>query len=115
TLLPVVLPHNARYAYSVGSLLKILPMPPRPPLLIGLFAIVAALARPAGAGDSWPGFRGPTADGRSDAKNLVTTWGEKENVRWKTAIHGKGWSSPVVLGNQVWVTTADEVAAEKAP
>src|SRR5262245_25192799 len=65
-------------------------------------------------GDSWPGFRGPTADGRSDAKTLVTTWSEKENVRWKTAIHGKGWSSPVVLGNQVWVTTADEVPAEKA-
>jgi outer membrane protein assembly factor BamB len=67
------------------------------------------------AGDSWPGFRGPTADGRSDAKTLVTTWSEKENVRWKTAIHGKGWSSPVVLGNQVWVTTADEVPAEKSP
>jgi outer membrane protein assembly factor BamB len=67
------------------------------------------------AGDSWPGFRGPTADGHSDAKGLVTTWSETENVRWKAAIHGKGWSSPVVLGKQVWVTTADEIAAEKSP
>ena len=40
---------------------------------------------------------------------MPTQWSEKENVRWKAAIHGKGWSSPVVLGEQVWVTTADEV------
>jgi outer membrane protein assembly factor BamB len=77
---------------------------------------LAALILGAGlafAGDSWPGYRGPTADGRADAPNLVTTWGEKDNVRWKTAVHGKGWSSPVVLGDEVWVTTADEVAADK--
>ena len=89
-------------------------MPPRSPLLLaGL--LVGVLASGAVAGDSWPGFRGPTADGRSDAKNLVTTWSETENVRWKTAVHGKGWSSPVVFGKQVWVTTADEVPAEKGP
>jgi outer membrane protein assembly factor BamB len=81
-----------------------------------LALLALALASPlVSGGDSWPGYRGPTADGRSDSKNLATTWSEKENVRWKTAIHGKGWSSPVVLGNQVWVTTANEVAAEKGP
>ena len=80
----------------------------RPTLSALLLAASVSLA-----GDSWPGFRGPTADGHSDAKNLATTWSEKENVRWKTAIHGKGWSSPVALGNQVWVTTADEVMGEK--
>lgn len=67
------------------------------------------------AGDAWPGFRGPSADGRSDAKDLPTTWSETENIRWKAAIHGRGHSSPVVLGNQVWVTTADEVMGEKKP
>ncbi len=71
--------------------------------------ISLALLNPAPGGDSWPGYRGPTADGRSDAKNLVTTWSEKENVLWKTAIHGRGWSSPVILGKQVWLTTSDEV------
>lgn len=40
---------------------------------------------------------------------MPTQWSEKENVRWKTAVHGRGHSSPVVLGEQVWVTTADEV------
>lgn len=59
--------------------------------------------------DSWPGFRGPDGNGHAAGKNVPTTWSEKDNVRWKTAIHGKGWSSPVVLGTQVWVTTADEL------
>lgn len=67
------------------------------------------------SGDSWPGFRGPTADGRSDSRNIPINWSEKENISWKTAIHGKGWSSPVVLGKQVWITTADEVMGEKTP
>src|SRR3954471_11914569 len=72
-------------------------------------APVVLAAQPAAPADSWPGFRGPAGDGRADAKNVPTLWSEKENVRWKTAIHGKGWSSPVVLGDRVWVTTADEV------
>ncbi len=58
------------------------------------------------AGDNWPQYRGPNGDGISDAKNLVTRWSETENVRWKTAIHDKGWSSPVVWGDQIWMTTA---------
>ncbi|HEY2761647.1 MAG TPA: serine/threonine protein kinase, partial [Pirellulales bacterium] len=46
------------------------------------------------AGDRWPEFRGPHGDGISDATGLPTTFGESENMRWKTAIHGKAWSSP---------------------
>ena len=58
------------------------------------------------AEDSWPQFRGPNGTGLSSAKGLPTTWDDKTNVVWKTAIHDKGWSSPVVLGKQIWVTTA---------
>jgi outer membrane protein assembly factor BamB len=58
------------------------------------------------AGDNWPEFRGPHGDGVSKARGLPTSWGEKENVAWKTAIHGKAWSSPVIWGDQVWMTTA---------
>jgi outer membrane protein assembly factor BamB len=68
---------------------------------------------PASAADNWPAFRGPNGDGTSDAKNVPTHWSETQNVRWKTPIHGKGWSSPVVWGGQVWVTTADEVDSGK--
>ncbi len=76
------------------------------------FALLASSSVALTAADSWPGFRGPTANGHAAGKAAPTQWSEKgdklENVRWKTAIHGKGHSSPVVLGDQVWVTTADE-------
>jgi outer membrane protein assembly factor BamB len=58
--------------------------------------------------DNWPEFRGSTGDGHSTAKDLPTTWSDTENVRWKTALHGKAWSSPVIWGDQIWLTTAPE-------
>ena len=60
------------------------------------------------AADNWAQFRGPFGDGRSDAKELPVTFGESERVKWKTAIQGKAWSSPVIWGDQVWLTTATE-------
>jgi outer membrane protein assembly factor BamB len=56
----------------------------------------------------WPQFRGPTGQGLSDEHNLPLTWSETNHVRWKTAIPGKGWSSPVVQGDRIWLTTATE-------
>jgi outer membrane protein assembly factor BamB len=72
------------------------------------WTVVAAccIAGAVRAGDNWPQFRGPTGDGLSDAKTVPTRWSETENIRWKVAIHDKGWSSPVVWGDQVWMTTA---------
>ena len=79
-------------------------MPIRLPAFVVLVLAAAGLSA-----DNWPEFRGPHGDGQSDATNLPTTWSETQNVRWKTAIHDKGWSSPVVWGNQVWLTTATEI------
>ena len=62
-------------------------------LLIALFA-------------QWPEFRGPGGTATSTNAGLPLIWSEQQNVRWKTAIHGRAWSSPVVWGRQVWVTTA---------
>lgn len=77
-----------------------------------LFAWVALaillLVTPSFADSNWPQFRGPTGDGRSEARGLPLTWSETDNVRWKTPIHGKAWSSPVIWGEQIWVTTAPE-------
>jgi len=56
--------------------------------------------------DEWPQFRGPHGDGHSDARNLPLKWSEAENIVWKTAIHDRGWSSPVIFGKQVWLTSA---------
>ena len=58
------------------------------------------------AAEEWPQFRGPDGQGRSAASNIPLTWSETENVSWKTNIPGEGHSSPVISGNQIWVTTA---------
>ena len=57
---------------------------------------------------NWPQFRGPGANGHSDARDLPRTWDETRNVAWKTRIHGRGWSSPVIWESQIWLTTATE-------
>jgi outer membrane protein assembly factor BamB len=58
------------------------------------------------AGENWPRFRGVNGDGISDSKGLPVVWSEKSTVKWKTAIHDIGWSSPVIWGKQIWLTTA---------
>lgn len=55
----------------------------------------------------WPEFRGPSQNGIVDAE-LPLTWGEEENIRWKTPIHGRGWSTPLIAEGKIWVTTATE-------
>ena len=70
--------------------------------------LLALLAAPAFGAENWPQFRGPEGDGHSDAPGLPLTWSETNNVKWKTPIHGRAWSSPVVWGRQVWLTTASE-------
>jgi outer membrane protein assembly factor BamB len=56
----------------------------------------------------WPQFRGPTGQGIADEHNLPVSWSETKNVRWKVAIPGRGWSSPVIQGDRIWLTTATE-------
>jgi outer membrane protein assembly factor BamB len=75
-----------------------------------VLALAAALAAPAGArAGNWPGWRGPTGVGLSDEKGLPLTWGwagkKKDNVLWKVDIGGRGYSSPIVWGDRVFVTT----------
>jgi outer membrane protein assembly factor BamB len=74
----------------------------------GLLVLLAVGASPLLAADNWPQFRGPDGDGHAQAAGLATTWSESQNIRWKTPIHGRGWSSPVVWGDQIWLTTATE-------
>jgi outer membrane protein assembly factor BamB len=54
----------------------------------------------------WPRFRGPDGNGTAPAAVLPLKWGEGQAVRWKTAVHGRAWSSPVILENRLWLTTA---------
>ena len=65
----------------------------------------------AGAGavaraDDWPQFRGPSGQGHSSDAGLPLAWSESRNVVWKAPVPGRGWSSPVVAGGRVWLTTS---------
>ena len=71
------------------------------------FAAILGLMMCASADSTWPEFRGPSGDGHAEDANPPVAIDESV-VRWKTAIHGKGWSSPVVWGSQIWLTTATE-------
>src|SRR5260221_5771762 len=62
---------------------------------------VAAASPPA----HWPQFRGPGSLGVAENSNLPDRWSTKENVAWKVDIAGRGWSSPIVWGDRVFVTT----------
>jgi outer membrane protein assembly factor BamB len=57
----------------------------------------------------WPQWRGPQGSGIAEAdQSPPTKWSSTENVVWKAKIHGRGHSSPIVVGNQVILATADE-------
>lgn len=71
-----------------------------------LVLVVPLVCLGAAAAGNWPEFRGPSADGHAEASGLPVQWSETENVHWKTPIHDKGWSSPVVWDDQIWLTTA---------
>jgi len=70
-------------------------------LPIVIFLSVLAVA----GSDDWPGWRGPTANGISTLKDVPSSWSADRNVAWKTAIEGRGHSSPVVWGDRIFLTT----------
>ena len=75
---------------------------------IALFVLLFSFfltASPTAQGE-WPQFRGPQGQGHSSETGLPVEWGETRNVAWKVAIPGRGWSSPVVSGGRIWLTTA---------
>lgn len=80
---------------------------------IGICAILLfILSAGMSARADWPEFRGPFGNGYVAAPGEVKTaglplkWSETENIKWKTEIPHRGWSTPVVMGGQVWLTTA---------
>lgn len=58
--------------------------------------------------DDWPGWRGPQQDGVAANSQVPTSWSDSENVVWKTALPGRGHSSPIVVGDFIYLETADE-------
>jgi outer membrane protein assembly factor BamB len=62
--------------------------------------------------EDWPQFRGPGGEGHSTERNLPTQWSESKNILWKTPVSGRGWSSPVIVGDRVWLTTSMDVKGD---
>lgn len=71
-----------------------------------ILALLVVLAGVAVRAEDWPEFRGPTGQGHSAERGLPLEWSESRNVIWKTPAPGLGWSSPVVAGGRVWLTSA---------
>jgi outer membrane protein assembly factor BamB len=61
---------------------------------------------PARAAEDWPGFRGPTGQGISTAHDVPVEWNARKNIAWAVEIPGRGWSSPVLVGGRIYLTTA---------
>src|SRR5579872_6933991 len=77
--------------------------------------VLACFSSTVAQAEDWTEFRGPTGQGLSTAQGLPTHWTTLENVAWRREIPGKGWSSPVLLGEKVYLTTAvPKKAAETA-
>lgn len=77
------------------------------PCLLSLVVLTGSVSADEGF---WNQFRGPHEDGTSQATGLPITFGEgSPEIVWKTPVTGRAWSSPVVWGNQVWVTNAPEI------
>jgi outer membrane protein assembly factor BamB len=71
-----------------------------------VIAAALSLAAVSLSAEDWPQFRGPTGQGHSTERGLPVDWSETQNVAWKTPVPGIGWSSPVVAGGRVWLTTS---------
>ena len=61
---------------------------------------------PLTAADSWPEFRGPTADGHAPEAKVPTLWSATSKIRWKVPVPGKAWSSPVIADGRIYITSA---------
>ena len=80
-----------------------------------LLAISVLLSVTAAAQGQWPSFRGADARGIGSNAGLPTRWSATENVEWKTDLPGRGWSSPIVWNNRVFLTTVVNLGESETP
>jgi hypothetical protein len=80
-------------------------------LLIPILAVAALSAEP----PTWPQFRGPAFNPTVENARLAEKWSKTENIEWLADIPGRGWSSPIVAGDRVFLTTVVTDGASKKP
>jgi hypothetical protein len=70
-------------------------------------ALASAFCFPTSAfSEDWPEFRGPTKQGHSSASGLPVEWSPTKNIVWKAELPGRAWSSPIVIGERIFLTNA---------
>ena len=74
--------------------------------------LISVLLHDLPAQENWPQWRGPSGNGIVEADNLPLTWNQNENIVWKTALPAWSGSTPVIWGNQIFLTSPSE-AEEK--
>ncbi len=75
-------------------------------MLFRIFGFLVLLAGGLVRADDWPEFRGPTGQGIAPKGHYPVEWSTSKNVAWRKPIPGKGWSSPILNGGFVYLTTA---------
>ncbi|MCA9040513.1 MAG: PQQ-binding-like beta-propeller repeat protein [Planctomycetaceae bacterium] len=71
-----------------------------------LLLVIGIFAETTWGAEHWKEFRGPEGNGVAVGSLPPLTWSESKNVAWIIPIHDRGWSSPVIWGDQIWVTSA---------
>jgi outer membrane protein assembly factor BamB len=84
-------------------------------LSLAIVMLWTAAAAQASGPDEWPQFRGPGGAGVADESSLPERWSTTDNVAWSIEVPGRGWSSPIVWRDRVFVTTAANDGPFKAP
>jgi len=64
---------------------------------------------------NWPQFRGPDSNMLPSGKNLPEEWGTDKNIKWMTELDGTGYSSPIIWGNKIFITSAFPVKVNPVP
>jgi outer membrane protein assembly factor BamB len=84
------------------------------PLCLCVF-VFSSPAHGQGPDSSWPQFRGPESNPAGTNPRLPKSWSKTENVEWSAEIPGRGWSSPIVNGDEVFLTTVTTEGKSKEP
>src|SRR5262245_26460631 len=80
-------------------------------VIASLFVIACAFA----GEPEWPGFRGPSSNPSAGNSNLPIKWSKTSNIEWTASLSGLGWSSPIVAGSNIFVTTVTTDGQAKQP
>ncbi len=71
------------------------------------FLFATAICVTSGRGENWPQWRGPSQNGVSEETGLATQWSESKNVAWKLPLPGPAGATPVIWGDQIFLTSVD--------